>query len=696
MTAISWNNATSGNWSTAADWSTDTVPTSADDVTIAVFTATDYTVSINTAAEANSPTVGVSAEVQEDNSGSLTISGALTVNGTASITLVTQNSIGSVVIDDGGVVALDGGTLGSGTVTLVNGGELFVESNATISNTLDISGSPDEINLLNTTLIVDGVWTLNANAELFFSAFVGNSSQNVVVWHTPGGSAINGAGQSIVIDGVTLRAGDDRLSVLLGGSPSEQVIDNGAIDVAGFPLAINNLEGSGTVTDSGAATNLDLFGANFSGSITGPLAVALFGAVTLNGASSYTGGTSIGGTVTIGSGSALGTGTVTIGGGGELIVGAPETDNIISNALNLSGNVEIGTDESQFNVAGPWTLNAGAVLDFVSVAGNSNQNFVFWKSAGGSGFNGSGETVEVSGITLVAGDDRLALLLAGGVNTQTIDNGVIDENGFPSAINDLQGSGIVTDSGAAAVLDLFGANFAGTLSGPLSVFTFGTVILTGIGDNSGGFTISTGTLELGSGGSVTGNVSFSGTDTTLRLDTGTNQVGGEVMGAVAGDAIDFHFVNFAAGDQVVWDQTSGTAGTLSLFKNGTDLATLDMAGQFTSADFKVSNDGSGGALVTVLTASVPAAAPEITSSGGVTSQPVQMISGTASASATVTVFDGTTQVGTAKVQADGDWSVGVTLLNGVQTITAEAGSEVSNALATRSARRLQPKAFWSR
>jgi hypothetical protein len=72
---------------------------------------------------------------------------------------------------------------------------------------------------------------------------------------------------------------------------------------------------------------------------------------------------------------------------------------------------------------------------------------------------------------------------------------------------------------------------------------------------------------------------------------------------------------------------------------------------------------------------------EITSSGGVTSQPVQMISGTGGlVGATVTVFDGTTQVGTAKVQADGDWSVGVTLLNGVQTITAETSSSVSNAV----------------
>ena len=75
---------------------------------------------------------------------------------------------------------------------------------------------------------------------------------------------------------------------------------------------------------------------------------------------------------------------------------------------------------------------------------------------------------------------------------------------------------------------------------------------------------------------------------------------------------------------------------------------------------------------------------EITIIGGATSQPVQMISGTGGlVGATVTIFDGTTEEGTAKVQADGDWSLAVTLLSGTQAITAEtgaAGSVVSNAV----------------
>ena len=49
MAAISWKSGTvSGDWTTAADWSTATVPGSGDDVTIAAGTGA-YTVTIDSA-----------------------------------------------------------------------------------------------------------------------------------------------------------------------------------------------------------------------------------------------------------------------------------------------------------------------------------------------------------------------------------------------------------------------------------------------------------------------------------------------------------------------------------------------------------------------------------------------------------------------------------------------------------------------
>jgi len=44
MASLSWNNASGGSWTVAANWSTDTVPGSGDDAFIAI--AGSYTVSL--------------------------------------------------------------------------------------------------------------------------------------------------------------------------------------------------------------------------------------------------------------------------------------------------------------------------------------------------------------------------------------------------------------------------------------------------------------------------------------------------------------------------------------------------------------------------------------------------------------------------------------------------------------------------
>src|SRR6202044_2000792 len=50
--AVHWKRAVSGNWTSAADWSTGAVPGAGNTVTIGV--SGDYTVTINTAATAQS------------------------------------------------------------------------------------------------------------------------------------------------------------------------------------------------------------------------------------------------------------------------------------------------------------------------------------------------------------------------------------------------------------------------------------------------------------------------------------------------------------------------------------------------------------------------------------------------------------------------------------------------------------------
>ena len=139
----------------------------------------------------------------------------------------------------------------------------------------------------------------------------------------------------------------------------------------------------------------------------------------------------------------------------------------------------------------------------------------------------------------------------------------------------------------------------GPSPGEVTLYGGGTVVLTGTNSYSGGTVLDAGTLELGSGGSIAGAVSFVSI-ATLQLDTGIGQFSGDISGAEGGDDIDLRFQSFAAGDQVAWDQTGDSGGTLSVLNNaGATLATLQFTGQYTSSDFAVASDGNGGTLVEV-------------------------------------------------------------------------------------------------
>ncbi len=142
MAAISWKSSVSGNWTIAADWSTGAVPTSTDDVTIAAPGSYTVTVSsngvivrplgellaalpiINFPDEANSLTFNAPQATLQENSGSLTIGGALAVSA-GTVSLNEANTIGSVTLTGGGALAFgNGGALGTGEVT-ESAGELL-------------------------------------------------------------------------------------------------------------------------------------------------------------------------------------------------------------------------------------------------------------------------------------------------------------------------------------------------------------------------------------------------------------------------------------------------------------------------------------------------------------------------------------------------------------------------------------------
>ena len=106
-----------------------------------------------------------------------------------------------------------------------------------------------------------------------------------------------------------------------------------------------------------------------------------------------------------------------------------------------------------------------------------------------------------------------------------------------------------------------------------------------------------GKLVLGSGELIPGNLTFAGTPATLELITGTTQIGGDIAGAANGDHIDLGYLTFAVGDQTVWQQTGGT-GTLTVKTGGgSTLATLELSGTYSPADFIATNDSQTHVLI---------------------------------------------------------------------------------------------------
>jgi hypothetical protein len=166
---VNWKSPVSGNWTTAADWSSGGVPTPADDITIG--TAGAYTVTLNAAASVNSLTVS-------DVSATLAI---VVPTGTVRVAGSFSNS-GFVAIDTtgyGGTTVKIGGVLtNSGSVTIgsaaVSGGFLnptFVSAGG-LANTghLVLWGPFSTVLDINTAAALGGTVELHGNSMLEFAS----------------------------------------------------------------------------------------------------------------------------------------------------------------------------------------------------------------------------------------------------------------------------------------------------------------------------------------------------------------------------------------------------------------------------------------------------------------------------------------------------------------------------------------------
>jgi fibronectin-binding autotransporter adhesin len=561
MTAITWANPVNGDWNVASDWSTGAIPGSADDVTISAFGSYIVTVgspfTINSGIlhlsifpSANSLTFTASEAALVENTGKLTVAGALTVD-FGFVSLNEANTIGSVAVS-GGVLAFgNGSALGAGTVTL-RGGELLATASETLTNALSFSGSSTIAAAHGTTLNVnDSSLSVAASSTLNFGAL---GEDGTILWHTPVSSNFSSPLPAINVQAGTLKGADSSFGFFLSDE-AVTVAAGATLDLAGNGTTITNLSGGGVVTDSGAAATLTIDVANFSGAISGPLSIVANGTVVLSGANtytgtiginsgdslqvgagatgsigagaisdagtltvdadnpitltnaisgagvlkqigtgvttintanSYTGGTTLsGGTLAIGNGGALGTGALTFT-GGELLGTASET---FANAINLSTSGSTTTvaaaTGTTLDVTGDITY---AGDNFVDIGAPGQDGNVLW-GASPLGSN-VGDTFDVLDGTLTAANGNLGTTLNAITGTTVAAGATLDWAGNSADIDNLQGAGAVTDSGAAQTMAMVGTtSFSGVVSGALSLDFEGNASLSGLEDYTGSATI---------------------------------------------------------------------------------------------------------------------------------------------------------------------------------------------------------------
>jgi FG-GAP-like repeat len=649
MAAINWKSPVNGDWNVAANWSTNTVPTLADAATISAFGP--YIVTISSADFANTLTFGAPSAALVENSGSLTMGGALAVN-SGFVSLNKANTIGSVALS-GGVLAFgNGGALGAGAISM-SGGELLGAASETLSNALTFSGTSTIAAAHGTMLSQTGFVTINANSTLNFGAL---GQDGVVVWK-PSGYSITTPFTFNVVAG-TLKAANSFLSGMISFGAQPTTVDAGAtLDLGGFGLTTTNLLGGGAVTDSGAATTLTLGAANFSGAISGPLSLIANGAVVLSGANTYTGTTTIntadslqigaGGTGSIGAGAISDAGTLTIdvsnaitlagpisgagnldqfgtgvtsinsantytggtqiSGGGTLAIGNGAA--LGTGRIYLTGGELLGTASetliNELSISGTTTIAAahGTTLNetgFIDLSANSTLNFgavgqdgvVVWKPSGYS--ISTPFTFNVVAGTLKAANSFLSGMISFGAQPTTVDAGAtLDLGGFSLSTTNLLGAGAVTDSGASATLILGAANFSGSISGALSVVFNGAASLSGLEDYSGGATLN-GTTTVANSGTydIVANANISGTPVTSFINNGLfEKTGGGGISDVTSDFVNNGELNVLSGKV----EFSG-----GFTNNGVIHGLVTQSGGVTTISAPVPSDFNGDALSDIL------------------------------------------------------------------------------------------------
>jgi autotransporter-associated beta strand protein len=454
--AKSWVPTTGGDWTVGTNWSGSVAPVAGDDVTIPA----DQSAAITAVPAISLTSLTISGDTILQGAGTLTVTGALTVDPTKSLSLGFTTSVGDLQgsgnITNSAAVTLTINNTGSTTYSgaLLNG-----------TGTLSLTKSGAGTLTLSGTSTYTGLTTISAGTLKLGAA---GSGANGPLGTIGSGTTVT-AGAALDLNGFTLTTAE-ALTLNGTGISSGGALTNSSATAASYSGLITLGSDSSIVTNAGDinVTNTGtitgaILGLTLGGSGNGSLASILVttsgtltksgtGTWTLSGASTYTGLTTIS------------AGTLKLGAAGS------------------GANTPLGTIGS-----GTIVTAAGAVLDLNGFTLTTAEALTLngtGISSDGALTNSSATAASYSGL-ITLGSDSSIVTNAGAINVTN--TGTITG---PTLGLTLGGSG---NGSLASIL--------GTTSGTLTKSGAGTWTLSGASTYTGLTTISAGTLKLGAAGS---------------------------------------------------------------------------------------------------------------------------------------------------------------------------------------------------
>ena len=471
-----------------------------------------FSTSRTVALTANGGTLAAATGGEAIFSGNLTGAGSLRIGDAVNTGTVALGGINTYLAS---TVIASGAMLQALSTTALSPTSAF-----TVTGTLDVNGFANEIgSLAGGGTVTNGgstgavLATGAANSSTIFSgvledgtAGLGLSKAGTGILKLSGANSYSGA--------TTVSAGTLQAGSLTAFSPNSAFTVNGVLDLHGFSSDVGSLAGSGTVTNSGGPGSAIV--------VTPLLPPGAPATLTVggDGTSTLFSGALMSGTVPVIGVEPLGTGNTTLaltktGGGTLSLTGA----NTYTGGTTLNGGI-LAVDSDSNLGTGALHFNGGALEALLAGAGITSSKTVTFLAGGGTFIGDATTTSTLNGVISGAGSltksgvGALALTAA-----ETYTGGTAISAGALALGNGgASGSivGNVTDNGTLVFNRSDNITFGGIVSGTgiLSQVGPGTLTLTGMNLYTGGTTVSSATLSVGS------NVNLGNGSGGLTLDGG--------------------------------------------------------------------------------------------------------------------------------------------------------------------------------